>query len=247
MPDPIQANPAAPAVEPPAAPAGGGQIEPGKGQPGGAATETFAIDGQTLTADQVREALKAKADYARFEPEFTRRSQILSNPDQLHEYARKTYPDRFPAAPTPAATPEEQQRTEALKVLKDLGVLTKEEAETLAQQKAEQLFAQREADQLVKAESEKLGKEWDGADGKPKFVLKDVATFALENGYPNLTSAFREMHYDALREYFASQKPKPKAPVIAGPGGGSAPVRKDKPVRLDDESFSEAFNEFFPE
>lgn len=242
MPDPIQANPGAGGGTPPAAP-GGGQIEPGAGQPGGAAPQALTIDGVAYTPDQVKELVKAKADYDRFQPEFTRRSQILTNPDHLFEYARKTYPDRFPAAPAPATTPEEQQRSEALKVLKDLGVLTREEAEQLAEKKAQDLFAQREADQSIATEAEKLSKEWDGADGKPKFDKRAVAQYAIDHGYPNLTSAFRDMNFDALQQWFASQKPKPKAPVIAGPGGGNAPVSKDKKVRLDDESFKQAFDE----
>jgi hypothetical protein len=244
MPDPIQAEPGAEGEEPIVAP-GGGQIEPGQGQPSDAAAQTLTIDGQTYTADQVKEFAKAKADYDRFQPEFTRRSQLLSNPDQLLDFARKQWPDKFPTAPTAPPTPDEQELAKAEQLLRSRGFTTKEEAQQVAQQMIDERLAQREADTSIKQEAETLTKEWDGTDGKPKFVKEDVARYALEHGFPSLASAFREMHDPALREWYASQKMKPKAPVIAGPGGANAPVKAGKKIRFDDESFDESFAEYF--
>jgi hypothetical protein len=71
----------------------------------------------------------------------------------------------------------------------------------------------------------------------------EVLKFAHEKGYPDLTSAFKILKEAELREYFASQRKNPNAPVIARPGAGNAPVKSDKKVRTDDGTFEEAFNE----
>jgi hypothetical protein len=221
MPEPIQANPAAETVTPPA---GGGQIPPGTPQPGGAAPQSLTIDGVQYTPDQVKELVKAKADYDRFQPEFTQRSQILSDPQKFREYGQQKYPDLFKAPTTP--TEEEQQITQAVELLRSKGqFVTREEAVKAAR---EEMALERMADQF-RQENTKLSKDWDGKDGKPKYDAEAVKQHMLDNGFPNLTSAFRDLHYDALQEYHAASKGKqPKAPVIAAPGGGGpAPVTPD--------------------
>jgi hypothetical protein len=122
MPDPIQADPGAGGGAPDPA-AGGGQIAPGQGQPGDAAPAGLEIDGTTYTADQVKDLLKVKADYDRFQPEFTKRSQILSDPKQYREYGQGKFPDLF--QPTAPPTDEDKQRQEAVETLRSLGFMTK--------------------------------------------------------------------------------------------------------------------------
>lgn len=215
----------------------------GQPQPGGAATETFTIDGQQLTADQVREALKAKTDYEQLQPEFTRKSQLLTDPEKLWDFASKQFPDRFKAPPTTPPVPPTPQEAQ----LDAFITAARQRGQLMTREEAQQMWAeQRELDELTntfRTEIGSLSKEWDGADGKPKFDLNAVQEFMLKNGYPNLTSAFEQMNKDALREWYAAQKPKPKAPVVAGPGGGSVPVAKDKPLRLDSPEFDQRADE----
>lgn len=245
MPDDLlnQADPLEPAAPTPPAPPGGGQSNDPT-PPGGAAPETFSIDGQTLTADQVRDALKAKADYDRLNPEFTRKSQLLSDPEKLREYVSKQFPDRFKFAPETPPTPEEAQLDNLINAAKDRGqLLTRDEAMKMWDE-------QRQLDTLTnsfKTEIENLGKEWDGQGGKPKFDLEAVQKHMLENGFPTLKSAFTDLNEPALREWYATQKPKPTAPVVAAPGGGTVPVAKDKPLSLDSPEFDEAADKILGE
>jgi hypothetical protein len=243
MPEPIdQANggqPSNPADN--GGQANGGQSG-GQGQPGGAAPQVFEVDGVKYTPDQIKEFATRSGDYDRLNGEFTRKSQLLSDPDKLIEFARSQWPEKFPAQPAATPSQEEQEKQQAIQLLQSLGVVTKDQAEVMAQKKVEEVMAQREADQFVASEIGRLSKEWDGKDGKPKFDPKEILPYAAKEGLlPE--DAFWKLKRPELLEWHSSQKPKPNAPVVAAPGGGSAPVASPKKVRFDDSSFNEAFAE----
>jgi hypothetical protein len=200
----------------------------GQPQPGGAAPVVLEFEGQKYGIEELKGLLKAKTDYDQLQPEFTRRSQILSSPDKFREFGSKQFPDLFPTQP--GQLTDEEKAVEAAKAeARKLGLVSKDEVEKLAEQKMNALLEQREADRFIASELERMSKEWDGTDGKPKFETKAVLEFAAKEGLP-IEEAFWKMNRSALLDWHASQKAKAKTktPVIAAPGGGgSAPVQPD--------------------
>lgn len=235
MPDPIDQAHGGPGGAPATPPAPGGQSGDQPQPPGGAAPQFLEVGGVKYTPDQIQELAKAKTDYGQLQKEFTQRSQILSDPQKFREFGTKQFPDIFPQQPAGPVSDEEKQKQEAIATLRSLGFITKDEADQMGKKQAEDLVAQREADAFVRTEVERLSKEWDGANGKPKFDPKEVLPFAAEHGLlPE--DAFRKLKWNDLLEYHAAQKAagKPKAPVIATPGGGtSIPTAPDKQVDLN--------------
>jgi len=76
---------------------------------------------------------------------------------------------------------------------------------------------------------DRLSREWDGADGKPKFDPKEILPIAAKEGLP-LEDAFWRLKRPELLEWHSTIKGKarPRSPVIASPGGGgAAPVKPD--------------------
>jgi hypothetical protein len=210
----------------PAAGQGGDGQSNGTGAGTPAAVESLKIDGQEYTPDQVKEFIKAKTDYDQFQPVFTKQQQLLKDPQALRDYITKNHPDLFPApgqTGQPGGLPPELQ--DAFKVLQEQGnFMTKEAASKMVQD----ALSQREADSFISAERSTLEKEWNGEGGKPKFDFEAVRQFAVENGYPSLTSAFKAQNEPALMEWYAANKVNPKAPTIARPGAVGVPVNKEK-------------------
>lgn len=212
---------------PPVIPPPGGQSGSEK-QPGDAAPAGLTIEGVTYTPDQVKDLLKAKADYDQLQPEFTKRSQILSDPEKFREYGQGKFPDVF--QPTSPPTDEDKQRKEAVETLRGLGFMTKEEA--ISAVREEQSMAR--LTEQFRTERSKLETDWDGKDGKPKFDFEVVKKHLLDNNFPTLKSAFNDLYGDAIDEWkFAHRPAKPKPPVIAAPGGSSAVPSPKKDDHID--------------
>jgi len=191
----------------------------------------LTVDGVTYTSDQVKALLKDSTDYKSLTPEYTKQQQLLKDPAKLREYIAATYPDLIPKAP--AGEPSELDQ--AFKVLKEQGnFLTREEAQQQAQKLVQDILDQREANHFNKKEIADLTKEYDGQSGKPKFDFEAARQHALEKGFPSLTSAFEDLNKNAIREWYAANKIRPKAPTVARPGATGVPVSKEKGPNLND-------------
>lgn len=217
MPD-DQANPLLPPE--------GGADSPTVETPSTEAPAGLTVDGVTYTPDQVKALLKDSTDYKQLTPEYTKQQQLLKDPQKLREYIAQTHPDLIPKAPAAGQegqlTPELQ---EAFKLIREQGkFMTQEEAQKMVSD----ALSAREADKFIADERSKLDKEWNGEGGKPKFDFEAVRQHAIQNGFPTLTSAFKDLNEPALLEWYAANKNKPNAPTIAKPGAQSVPVSKEK-------------------
>jgi hypothetical protein len=152
----------------------------------GAAQPTeFEIDGQKVTAEQIREWQKAHRDYSSLQPEFTRKSQVLSKlqkdgviDEQGNLVARKDNGE--PSADPFANNP---QAKEAVKVLKELGFITKQEADSLKQE-IESVRGTYQSDveqRQLQAVASNLAAKYDGKNGAPKFDIEAIKTAVSQN------------------------------------------------------------------
>lgn len=79
--------------------------------------------------------------------------------------------------------PQKEQIKEALKpILKEMGFIDQE-----AQRQAEE-------DKQVEAEIAGLAKQYDGSDGRPKFVKEDVVKYAINNKIGSVEAAYKLLH-----------------------------------------------------
>lgn len=145
-------------------------------------------DGREVTADDVYREYTEK-----LLPEFTRRSQRLSELEKAMEEANKR------------ASGEARQAVEENDILKNVQPEVKEAIIRITEPVIEQRLAQLEQNQTqarreqeFEAKLEALEKKYSGADGSPKFDRNEVLLAMKEPGNNNFDpeSKFREMHFD---------------------------------------------------
>lgn len=90
--------------------------------------------------------------------------------------------------------------------------------------------------------ADKLEKEIDGTDGRPRFNKKHVLAYASAYGIPDLQQAYNEMHDEAIKSWQASkiEAKKPAAlRTLKGGVGSKAPA----PIALNDNNVNDALKE----
>lgn len=210
------------------------------------ATE-FEIDGQKLTADQIREYMKSHKDYQALVPEFTRKSQLLSEFEKKQKEAETK--EKAPANPL-ANNPQAQ---EAVKVLKDLGFITKEDADALRKEldgfksSYETQIQERQLNEATKLLSDK----YSGKNGEPKFNLDEIRNAAQTDpsklvfdqaGNVNLELTYKMIHAD-----FYDKMPEIKAKVVKTERGSQTQTKTpatQKKAETEEERMAQAV-EFF--
>jgi DNA repair exonuclease SbcCD ATPase subunit len=147
------------------------------------------------------------------------KENLLEALRQEREDRRKYKQELEALRPQPHKSAEEleieKQQEEARAVLKQLGVMTKEDFEQLEQQKREvweqeqRVTKEREA---INQEIESLAKEFDGSNGKPKFdksKVMDYLEYGSKNKIFNLRTAFQMRHLPEIASYLATKGNKP--------------------------------------
>ncbi len=94
-------------------------------------------------------------------------------------------------APKTEIDPKKEQVKEALKpILEELGYVSKEE------------LAKIDEDKQVQSEISTLEKQFDGKDGRPKFVKEDVIKYALQNKIGSVEVAYKQLHEKELINWY---------------------------------------------
>ncbi len=89
--------------------------------------------------------------------------------------------------------PQDPKLAEVKQVLKELGFVTKEEAEAARKQQ--------EQDAALSQSLSRLEGKYDGKDGLPKFDRQQVVDFAIANGISDPEAAYRQMHFDKIIDW----------------------------------------------
>jgi hypothetical protein len=230
------------------------------GSPSTSPTEPteFEIDGQKYTSDQIREFAKAYRDYQALQSEFTRRSQLLAKlvkDGVIDEYGNLVQ-SRIPAREDNplAGNPQAQ---EAVKILKDLGFITKEEAEELRKAIAElqQSFQLTTGEAQLQTVVKTLSEKYSGKNGEPPFNLEDIRAAIQKD--PSLIVYVKgqndeylvdlEQTYKKVHADFWDKLPSLKAKGVKterGVGVQSAPPTVSKKAETEEERAATAM-EFF--
>lgn len=164
---------------------------------------------QTPAADTPPEVNWQKR-YEDLQPEYTRATQTLSDPNRLLEYIQQNHPDLVAEEdayeePAPEPTPEAQHQADPRVDLHDEAL--------------QQLLAKQAADQFKADLTEELGDR----------TLPDKAREWIETRTLN-TGGDRNALNNAVSEWFeltAPPEPEPVPPHV--PNGGTAPSGPDKP------------------
>lgn len=108
--------------------------------------------------------------------------------------------------------------TQAREAARKLGLTLNEDLEKGGYVKKEQLdeyFTQKEQErqslQQLLDNADKLAKEIDGTDGRPKFNKKAVIAYANAYNYTDLMSAYEDMHSEQLKPWKETQLAKNKS------------------------------------
>lgn len=88
---------------------------------------------------------------------------------------------------------DDAQVSEALEAAKRLGLMTKDQFD--------ELYAQRRAAEKLLDQTSGLEKEYNGADGRPKFDQKEVLQFMAENGINDPELAYKVRYEKELDEW----------------------------------------------
>ena len=95
--------------------------------------------------------------------------------------------------------------------------------------------------QAILSEADKLEKEIDGSDGRPKFNKKAVLAYAQAYNIDDLTKAYEDMHGDQIKSWKDTQvksKVKPGLKTLS-PGGKKSPSEK----KIDDDNVKDLLKE----
>lgn len=141
--------------------------------------------------------------------------EILKERNELRQKVTTQAQEDLHKVETPTrevATDDEVQA--ALNKLKEHGVVTKDELEKAIGD----ITARQETNRI----HDNLEKEFDGKDGKPKYVREEVEDYARKNNIWNLRAAYRDMYFDELAD--ARQVNNKKRTVTEKP---SSPTRSE--------------------
>lgn len=245
---------------------GAGTGEPQGGQQPQATPATpteYEIDGQKYSADQIREAFKSMKDYQAFVPEFTRKSQVLAELKKAGLIDDQGNPVQKKNEEQPAGGDQDllqnPQAKEVVKILKQLGFITKEEAETLKKEidTFRSSYQQQIDEQKLDEVSKTLAAKYDGKKGEPKFDLEEIRQAVAKdaslvryipdpqnegNYLVDLEATYRNVHADFWNKIPDLHGKVPKTERGAGPQG-TTPSRNKKP-ETEEEKIADAVDFF---
>ena len=119
--------------------------------------------------------------------------------------------------------------------------IDRDQLETYLSDRDRKREAEKSAIQSVLSEAEKLEKEIDGTDGRPKFNKKAVLGYAAATNMTDLKSAYEDMHSDVLTEWKSKQVElaKKKGLSTLKPGGAKTPTE----VKPNNDNLSDMLRE----
>ena len=131
-------------------------------------------------------------------------------------------------------TPED--RAEALKLARDMGILTKDDLKEAGymttEQFREQYILEKETEALI-AKGDKLEGEINGKDGRPAFKKNEIFQYMVDNGVKSPETAYKLRYENELNAWSQEELKKSKKPGLVtetGDNGFKAPVEV-KPTR----------------
>ena len=170
-----------------------------EGAEGEPETQTFKIDDKEYTAEELKGFVEDAKNYKQLHPEYTRATQELA---RLKEAEEKIKED--------SNSTEEDK--ELANVRKEAFELLKPDIEKML----ETVISQREKDSTQKSEMIALEKELDGKDGRPKFVMADVAKFAIDNNLGGKPMDIYEiMHKEELKDFYRKEGAQGKSKTFS--------------------------------
>jgi hypothetical protein len=179
-------------------------------------TDTSSSENKTdQVAEESASTTDTKGTDSKYVP-YERFSEVNNKAKELEDKIRQLE-SRFDK-PEVDVDPKQEQIRESLKqiapVLKELGFVSRDE------------LAQQEEDKQVQAELSALEKQYDGSDGRPKFVREDVVKYAIENKIGSVEAAYKLLHEKNLIDWQiarATQKSK-GVKTESSDGSGSSEV-----------------------
>jgi len=142
-----------------------------------------------------KEGLENKpVPYFRFKEKVAEVNQLKAELEALRNQA--------PQQSEPQYMNEEQaQLQQAKKTLDELGYVSKDAVNEIVRNALAEDRVYRELDTKV----QQLSKEWDGTNGKPKFVTEEVIEYGNNVGVYDPEAAFKLMHEKELAEYWSKR------------------------------------------
>jgi len=183
-----------------------------------------------MTADEAKDLIESgksfrelrekypDIDWKEMPAEFTKRSQELAEFKKPKKEPENLEPD------------EEKRRKQIDDFFADPYV--QEKLSSKQKEKEDQLREDLEFNKVI----ENLEAEFDGSDGRPKFVKKDVLEYGMKNQLFNPRTAYKEMHEQELDEWKLKQTLEKKRPTTffekrGGTGAKQPDVKTPKTFR----------------
>lgn len=181
-------------------------------------------------------------------PEFGRLSQEKTQweteKQKLEEQLQSFQSKQQQGVETPADIVQAREAARKLGIVLDedlskSGYIKKEELDQYLSQKQQE----QDAVQKVLADADKLAKEIDGSDGRPKFNKKAVIAYANAYGHTDLMQAYEEMNEEQLKPWKEAQFAKNKSAGLKTlkPSGGKREPDEARPK--NDEELSAILKE----
>lgn len=180
-------------------------------------------------------------------PEYGKTTQTLkqfqTENEQLKQQIAQFQQKQVAGIETPTDIRQAQEAARKLGIvlnedLSNQGYIKRDELEKYLEQRERE----KQAVETVIQTGDRLEKEIDGTDGRPKFSKKVVMAYASAYGIPDLMKAYEDMHSSDLETWKKTQLESKQTPGLKTLKGG-ATAKAPKPVAIDDSNFDSALKE----
>lgn len=206
--------------------------------------QTFNIDGQEYSSDELEQLVKLgrlareveekqNTKLENLMPSFTRTTQELKELreelEDLRESSRREQPQTQTAQPQAQLTPEQKQQV--ISQLRELGVLTREEADNLIEEKARNIASNMFAGRDMLTSTERAIKQAQKSWGI-ETSTKDLLEYMNETGIQDPNIAIK-LKYESDIDRVKEQKFKESRGPVLGSGSGSNTAARDPQYDMD--------------
>lgn len=220
-------------------------------------SDSISFGGQTYTQDELNKliglgkiGLEAEKNYNtrldRVWPDYTKTKNDYRSLEERYKALETQYKQPQQQQQAPQTQYSEDQIREAKQVLRNMGVVTSDDFDSMLEARLESKLTQREFTQNLLKESGDLEKKYDGADGRPKFDTVEVLTYMRDNGVSKPETAYKLMYEDQLDAWREQNINKAKKPglVTGTTTGAKTPPKSPK---ITDDNVSEMLREVLQE
>ncbi len=178
---------------------------------------------------------KWNTDITKIYPEFTRKSQRLSELEKEKESWEQEKNKK-------EEIPEDEQIRQAREAAKKVGLITADNFDEFMGKKFDEHYAKRRAGEKLYDEAGSLESKYNGEDGRPKFKREEILDFMRETGIRNPEFAYKQKYEPEIDLWREKQLQAARKGGMITESSSNVGGKFPSPVKVTKENLSEMMN-----